>query len=75
MPYAQNSLPPLNVTFLQADDNDTNGNAIVVYTFEGSTTISGPFQVDRRTGLVTLRSGPMGSLDRERQDFYEVARP
>ncbi len=57
---------------LQADDYDTNGNALVVYTFENFATTNGPFQIDKRTGLVTLRSDPAGSLDRERQDFYEV---
>ena len=68
----QNSPTPLNFTLIQANDYDANGNALLVYTFENSATVIGPFQVDKRSGLVTLRSGPAGSLDRETQDFYEV---
>ena len=71
--FMQNTLPPLTLTVLQAVDDDSNGNALIAYSFEDFATTSGPFQINRDTGSVFLRSGPAGSLDRETRDIYEVS--
>jgi hypothetical protein len=56
-----------------ATDDDANGNAQIVYSFPNFALISGPFQISRTTGLVTVRSDGAEGLDRESQDFYEVS--
>lgn len=58
---------------VQASDEDANGNARLVYTFENLAAVSGPFQISRVAGLVTVRSDGLEGLDRERQDLYEVS--
>lgn len=57
---------------MQARDDDANGNAQLVYTFENGGAVDGPFEVERTSGRVFLRNGNAGRLDRETQDFYEV---
>lgn len=69
----QNSPPNTNITMIEANDEDANGNARIVYTFPNFAATSGPFQISRTTGLVTVRSDGAEGLDRERQDFYEVS--
>lgn len=53
-------------------DDDINGNAQLIYTFESGAIVSGPFEIERVTGRVFLRNGNAGRLDRETQDFYDV---
>lgn len=60
---------------VSASDADIDGNALLVYSFdENYVLVNGPFQIERSTGLITLRSGPEGSLDRETIDTYEVCK-
>ena len=73
LPALQNSPPNTNITFIEAADEDANGNARIVYTFPNFALTSGPFQISRTTGLVFVRSDGAEGLDRERQDFYEVS--
>ena len=60
------------ITTIQATDPDFQLNGIVNYYFQNLTLSQGPFQINRETGAITLRSGDDGALDRERVDFYEV---
>lgn len=69
----QNSPPNTNIAMIEANDEDANGNAQIVYTFPNFAARSGPFQISRTTGVVTVRSDGAEGLDRERQDVYEVS--
>ena len=62
-------MPPVNITTVFADDEDIDGNAHVVYSFEDFSLTKGPFSIDGATGKVTLT----GNLDREAQDEYSVS--
>ena len=69
----QDAEPLTLITTIQAEDPDFQLNGIIIYTFENLTTSKGPFQIDRETGEVTLRSGPEGRLDRETEPSYDVS--
>ena len=58
---------------MQAVDPDFQLNGIVVYTFENLTLTKGPFQINRGTGEIRLRSGMAGRLDRETVENYDVS--
>ncbi len=61
------------ITRVQAVDPDFQLNGIVVYTFENLTLTKGPFQIDRESGEVRVRSGVEGRLDRETIPSYDVS--
>ena len=58
---------------MQAVDPDFQLNGIVVYTFENLTLTKGPFQIDRESGEIRVRSGMEGRLDRETIPSYDVS--
>ena len=58
---------------MQAVDPDFQLNGIVIYTFENLTLTKGPFQINRGTGEIRLRSGVEGRLDRETVESYDVS--
>lgn len=58
---------------MQAVDPDFQLNGIVIYTFENLTLTKGPFQINRGTGEIRLRSGVEGRLDRETVENYDVS--
>ena len=60
------------ITRVQAVDPDFQLNGIVVYTFENLTLTKGPFQIDRESGEIQVRSGMEGRLDRETTPTYDV---
>ncbi len=72
------SLPPQDaelgtlVTTIQAMDPDFQLNGIVGYYFENLTLLRGPFQINRDSGEIRLRTDMEGELDREVTEFYEV---
>ena len=61
------------ITRVQAVDPDFQLNGIVVYTFENLTLTKGPFQIDRESGEIRVRSGMEGRLDRETIPSYDVS--
>ena len=61
------------MTIVQANDQDINGNALLVYTFENLSLTSGPFQINKNTGVIFIQAGLAGSIDREMQDTYQVS--
>lgn len=60
------------ITTVQAEDPDFQLNGIVIYTFDNLTTTKGPFQIDRESGEIRVRSGMEGRLDRETVSTYDV---
>ena len=62
------------ITTVQAVDPDFQLNGIVIYTFQNLTLTKGPFQINRGTGEIRLRSGMEGRLDRETVESYDVSR-
>ena len=61
------------ITTVQAVDPDFQLNGIVIYTFENLTSTKGPFQIDRESGEIRVRSGTEGRLDRETTSSYDVS--
>ena len=61
------------ITTVQAEDPDFQLNGIVVYTFQNLTQTNGPFQIDRESGEIRVRSGMEGRLDRETVSSYDVS--
>ena len=61
------------ITIVQAVDPDFQLNGIVIYTFQNLTLTKGPFQIDRESGEIRLRSGMEGRLDREAVESYDVS--
>ena len=69
----QDAEPLTLITRVQAVDPDFQLNGIVVYTFENLTLTKGPFQIDRESGEIRVRSGMEGRLDRETIPSYDVS--
>ena len=69
----QDAEPLTLITRVQAVDPDFQLNGIVVYTFENLTLTKGPFQIDRESGEIQVRSGMEGRLDRETIPSYDVS--
>ena len=71
--FLQDAEPLTLITTVQAVDPDFQLNGIVVYTFENLSLTKGPFQIDRESGEVRVRSGMEGRLDRETTPTYDVS--
>lgn len=69
----QDAEPLTLITTVQAVDPDFQLNGIVVYTFENLSLTKGPFQIDRESGEIRVRSGMEGRLDRETTPSYDVS--
>lgn len=65
----QNATVRTQLGTLSATDPDYQFNALVAYTFENNSVISGPFELDRETGQLWTRD----ILDREQRALYSVS--
>ena len=68
-PPLQNITDGTLLATLNATDVDYQINAIVVYTFENGSDVSGPFSLDLNTGELRTRA----MIDREQTDSYMVS--